>query len=50
MKDVIQRVIEAVLLLAIVYMLAGCSTAQGLLKDVEWTSGRLADNITVEHE
>ena len=37
-------------LMMIIIVLQGCGTAQGVLKDVSWSAGRLADNITVESE
>ena len=44
----VKRIIEAALILGIVYLLTGCQTVKGIAGDSAWLLQKTADNITTE--
>lgn len=48
MSSLLSRVVEAVLILALVWILSGCQTVKGVCGDSAWLLQRTADNITVD--
>ena len=47
MKDLLQRLMEAIVVLALVYLLAGCSTFKGVVHDVNWATDKIDQSISV---
>lgn len=48
MNQIIERLIEAGLILAIVFVLAGCNTVKGAAEDTAWLLDTVAKNISPE--
>ncbi len=46
--NLLKRIIEAALILGIVYLLTGCQTVKGIAGDSAWLLQKTADNITTE--
>lgn len=48
MSRIIERIVEALMLVTVVWLLAGCHTIDGLAKDVSWTACQVDKAIVVE--
>lgn len=48
MSKLFERLIEAALILGLVWILSGCATVRGLAQDISWTADKIAENINTE--